>query len=197
MHLKFYTDKAELLILHAKTCFFHGPPISTKVNPAFQLLGQKLFSILDFSLSLIALIQAMNKTCWLCLQNVSRIWPLLIASTAMVRFTIISCLNLMIRPNFLYSQRSEADIEGTAWRKLNHSDWEYRIIFLLRRKGREEKRLLSDLLGKWKPSSESTWHFLRTDKCSTWPESCCHRCNVYSFPPLQPSFFFFFYTMTL
>lgn len=142
MHLKFHTDKAELLILHAKTCFSHGPPISTKVNSSFRFLGQKLFSILDFSLSLIALIQAMNKTCWLCLQNVSRTWPLLITSTAMIRFTIISCLNLMIRPNFLYSQRSEADIEGTAW------------------------------------------HFLRTDKCSTWPESCCHCCNVYSFPSL-------------
>lgn len=99
---------------------FHRFPISAKVNSSLQLSGPDLCCILHFSLSLTALIQAMNKTCWLSLQNAPRIWPLLMTSSAVNWATIISCLNVMIRPSFWYTEKSEADVEGTAWRKLNH-----------------------------------------------------------------------------
>lgn len=46
----------------------------------------------------------------------------------------------MIRPIFLYAKRAEADIEGTAWRKLSHSDWEFRIIFLFKEKRQRREK---------------------------------------------------------
>lgn len=46
----------------------------------------------------------------------------------------------MIRPNFLYGKISEADIEGTGWRKLNHSDWEFRIVFLSKEKRQRREK---------------------------------------------------------
>lgn len=124
-HHEFHVDKAEL-ILSCKTCLSTGSPSQLR-STHFSSYWAKNFA--ERLLSLTALIEAVNKPCWLHLHNVPRIWPLFMASIAVIWATVISCLNLMIRSSFWYVRRSGADIESTAWRKLNHSDWEFRRIF--------------------------------------------------------------------
>lgn len=78
----------------------------------------------------------------LYLQNVPRIWPLLITSTAVIWATLNSCLNLRTRPSFWYASRPGAGFERYKLEKtksLRLAIWE-NLSFFLRRKGREEKR---------------------------------------------------------